>query len=129
MITDTKEPQDPYWNRKAIHINEAIKHAGTKGEGVKVAIIDTGIDYTIPSLSERFNPENKGYNFVKGERTSDPMDINGHGTTLAQIVADAIFGLANQTSIFSLKVSNTQEFEVKTVNHAIYWGIENAVDL
>ena len=74
------------------------------GAGVKIAIIDTGIDYTHPDLAPVYKG---GYNFVKN--TTDPKDDNGHGTHVAGIIAAAqnnygIVGVAPGASIYSLKV-------------------------
>jgi hypothetical protein len=58
------------------------------GRGMRVAIIDTGIDYTHPDLGGGFGPGYKvegGYDFVNND--SNPMDDNGHGTHVAGIVA------------------------------------------
>jgi subtilisin family serine protease len=52
------------------------------GEGIKVGIIDTGIDYTHPDLADNYV---LGYDFVNGDW--DPMDDNGHGTHVAGIIA------------------------------------------
>lgn len=53
-----------------------------KGTGVKVAIIDTGIDYTHPDLDANYRG---GYDFVNDD--ADPKDDHGHGTHCAGIVA------------------------------------------
>ncbi len=54
------------------------------GEGVIVAIIDTGIDYTHPDLAGAYV---LGYDFVN--KDWDPLDDNGHGTHVAGIIAAA----------------------------------------
>lgn len=58
------------------------------GQGIEVAIIDTGIDYTHLDLGGGFGPGYKvtqGYDFVNND--VDPFDDNGHGTHCAGIVA------------------------------------------
>jgi subtilisin family serine protease len=75
---------------------------GTRGKGVVVAIIDTGIDYTHPAFGGRVIG---GYNFVK--KTDDPFDDNGHGTHVAGIVgasSDVVSGVAPEVSIRAYKV-------------------------
>jgi subtilisin len=52
-----------------------IHDTGNKGEGVKIAIIDSGIDYTHPDLAGNYVG---GYDFFNGD--PDPMDDYGHGT-------------------------------------------------
>lgn len=67
---------------------EAPGGAPADGTGTVVAVIDTGIDYTHPSLGGGFGPGHKvvgGYDFVNGD--ADPMDDHGHGTHVAGIAA------------------------------------------
>ncbi|KAH7317526.1 peptidase S8/S53 domain-containing protein [Rhizoctonia solani] len=72
-------------------------HAGGYfGKGIKIGIIDSGIDYTHPALGSKFGPGNKiigGYDFVGDNLTNgaapdpDPLDqCNGHGTHVAGII-------------------------------------------
>ena len=56
---------------------------------VKVAVIDSGLDYTHPDLAANYL---SGYDFIAG--TADPMDQHGHGTHVAGTIAAA---LGNQT--------------------------------
>ena len=77
------------------HIGAKTVHdAGINGAGVKVAVIDTGIDYIhdVPDAQEPpvVDPEfltnyKGGYDFFNDD--ADPMDDNGHGTHVAGILA------------------------------------------
>ncbi len=64
-------------------INAYAAHKTTRGNGITVAIMDTGVDYTHPFLASSFS-ENKGRDFVRN--TDNPMDMHGHGTHVAGIV-------------------------------------------
>src|SRR5687768_7758639 len=58
------------------------------GAGTTVAVIDTGIDYTHPSLGGGLGRDFKvigGYDFVDDD--ADPMDPSGHGTAVAGVIA------------------------------------------
>jgi minor extracellular serine protease Vpr len=56
------------------------------GRGVKVAVVDTGVDYTHPAFGGRFGLKVVGgYDFVDDD--GDPMDVDGHGTAVAGILA------------------------------------------
>lgn len=72
----------------AVRAPEVWSELGTRGAGVTVAIIDSGIDYRHPMLGGGIGPGFKvagGYDFVDGD--TDPMDVAGHGTHVAGIVA------------------------------------------
>ena len=79
---------------------------GNNGEGIKIAIIDTGIDYTHPDLKDNYV---EGYDFVNDD--NDPMDDDityGHGTHVAGIVAAldndiGVVGVAPGASLYALK--------------------------
>ncbi len=77
------------------------------GEGIVVAVIDTGIDYSHPDLGGGFGPGYKvigGYDFLN--KDSDPMDDNGHGTHVAGIIAadGDTSGVAPSTKLLAYKV-------------------------
>lgn len=70
---------------------DKLRNQGYSGEGLYVAIIDTGVDYLHPALGGGFGPGFKvahGYDLVgdayDGTNTpvadDDPMDCFGHGT-------------------------------------------------
>lgn len=76
------------------------------GQGMRVAVIDTGIDYNHPDLGGGFGPSHKvvgGYDFVNND--ADPMDDDGHGTHVAGIVAanGAVKGVAPDASLYAYK--------------------------
>jgi subtilisin family serine protease len=81
---------------------------GSRGSGVTVAIIDTGINYMHDALGKGFGPGFKvkgGWDFVNND--ADPLDDNGHGTHVSGIVAgqsDVITGVAPEASLIAYKV-------------------------
>jgi len=81
---------------------------GASGAGVRVGIIDTGIDYTHAAFGGGFGPGHTvagGYDFFNGD--PDPIDDNGHGTHVAGIVAGhggGVFGVAPGATLYAFKV-------------------------
>lgn len=76
----------------------------TKGDGVNVAIVDSGIDYTHPELKDHYQG---GFNAITG--TNDPKDDVGHGTHVAGTIAAAdngfgVVGVAPNAKLWSAKV-------------------------
>jgi len=79
-----------------------------KGTSVRVAIVDSGIDYTHPDLADNYMG---GYNFISFIPSDplDPMDANGHGTHCAGVVAaidndKGVIGVAPEASLYAVKV-------------------------
>lgn len=112
-----------------------IQNANITGTGA-VCIIDTGIDYTHPSLGGCFGDNCKviaGYNFCANndctEQSSDPLDDHGHGTHVAGIVASEgqNKGMAPTAKLAAVKGLNKQGAGYySTVQASIEWCRNNA---
>ncbi|MDR6226907.1 S8 family serine peptidase [Desmospora profundinema] len=91
------------------------------GKGVRVAVIDTGVDGEHPDLKGKVIG---GYDFVNDD--DDPMDEEGHGTHVAgTIAADGeIKGVAPDASILAYRVLD--EFGFGTTDDVLA-GVEQAV--
>ena len=85
---------DKVWEQNQFGSSCAAGEECLTGKGVKVAIIDTGIDYTHPDfgactktqfLQGECEKVKGGYDF--GNKDDDPFDKNGHGTHVAGIIA------------------------------------------
>lgn len=101
-------------------------HTSVNGDGVRIAVLDTGIDYTHPDLDENYRG---GYDFVGHD--ADPMDDNGHGTHCAGIIAaeddgSGIVGVAPGAEVYAVKVlDNSGGGYISDVVAGIEWAIEN----
>ncbi|HJU14044.1 MAG TPA: S8 family serine peptidase [Candidatus Nitrosotalea sp.] len=90
---------------------KAARLQGLDGQGTKVAVIDTGVDYNHPNLSG-YGPGGKvvgGYDYVSPGGL--PLDTNGHGTEVAGIIAAEgnFSGVAPKAKLLAYKVSSTGE--------------------
>ncbi len=99
------------------------------GGGVRVAVIDSGIDYDHPDLGGPGFPNSRvitGYNFVSD--TIDPWDDIGHGTHVAGIVAASgqITGVAPASSLMAFKVVDAALGSAQTSDTIA--AIERALD-
>lgn len=114
------------WNIQQIHA-DSVQAAGITGTGVRVAVIDTGIDYNHPDLAGVYAG---GYNALNDNATG-PMDDNGHGTHCAGILAatgssNGIYGTAPAVSLYAVKVLNSKgEGKVSDVIEGIFWAKNN----
>ncbi|MFN8489473.1 MAG: S8 family serine peptidase [Caldilineaceae bacterium] len=78
-----------------------------RGQNQRIAVIDTGIDYTHPDLGGCFGPTCRvtgGYDFANND--TDPMDDIGHGTHVAGIIAanGGVKGVAPEAKLLAYKV-------------------------
>lgn len=106
---------------------------GFKGAGVKVAIIDSGIDYNHPDLKDNYRG---GFNVV--ENNADPYDDDeiSHGTHVAGVIAarnngTGVVGVAPEASLYAVKVfgANNTGGDMETIVAGIEWAIENGMDV
>jgi subtilisin family serine protease len=88
-----------YWHQDRIGVRKARELAS--GEGITIAVIDTGIDYEHPHLIEHFGSL-KGYDFVKGDE--EPLDENGHGTHVAGTCVCYEHGVSPGTMLYSVRI-------------------------
>ena len=109
---------------------DTVHSGGNTGSGIKVAIIDTGVDYNHPDLAGRYAG---GYDFVNDD--TNPMDDNNHGThvagTIAAVINEAgIIGVAPDVSVYALKVLNRRgSGNFGDVIAALEWCVDNGIQI
>ena len=119
---------DTSWGVK--RIGAGTVHTYNKGTGIKVAIIDSGIDWNHPDLDANYAG---GYDFVNND--NNPMDDNGHGTHVAGVIAaedndSGVVGVAPQASIYALKVLGANgSGSYDDVVAAIEWAVSNGIQV
>ncbi|MEW2444491.1 S8 family serine peptidase [Micromonospora marina] len=104
----TTEPARPRsdWVRRQMAVEQVWER--TRGEGVLVAVVDSGVDATVPQLAGRVTP---GVNIPAGTGRGD-TDCLGSGTAMASILAArsrpgdpaGVVGIAPATTILPIRV-------------------------
>ncbi len=105
----------------------------TEGMGVKVAVIDTGIDASHPDLSGSVDG---GYSAItKTENPADYQDDNGHGTHVSGTIAGhrdgkGIVGVAPRARLYAVKVLDADGWgSLSDVIDGIVWAAMKRMDV
>lgn len=122
-------PTDPQYNNQWHHsvVNTVEAWDATKGSGVTVAVLDSGVDANHPDLPADIECiETVGY--------GSGRDDNGHGTHCAGIIAAQAngmygVGIAPEASIYSVKIlgadgSGTTETAIKGMRSAVSRNVD-----
>ena len=126
-------PNDPdyskQWNFRNINLEQAWDE--TKGDGVIVAVIDTGVS-KVPDL--KLTKFVNGYDFVNDK--ADASDDNGHGTHVAGTIAQStnngygVAGIAYQAKIMPLKVlAGSGGGTIADIAESIKFAADNGADV
>lgn len=126
-------PNDPdyprQWNLRSINMETAWLES--KGNGVTVAVIDTGIS-KVPDLATTKFVD--GYDFVNDDR--DAADDSGHGTHVAGTIAQStnnrfgVAGIAYEANLMPLKVLGaTGGGTVTDIAEAIRYAADHHADV
>ncbi len=126
-------PNDPMykdqWNLKAIDVEQAWQR--TKGKGITIAVIDTGVSRVDDLKNTNFV---KGYDFVNDRE--DASDDNGHGTHVAGTIAQStnnnfgVAGIAYEANIMPLKVlSASGGGTISDIAEAIIFAADNGANV
>lgn len=117
------------WGQKFCGVDEYRAETGSTGAGVKVAILDTGIDASHPNLQAN----------VKGavDFTGDSRPLHGHGTHVAGIVGAAatgvgVIGVAPSCELYSVRVLDSDGLcpgDYSWITQGVEWCIENRMDV
>ncbi|MEH7117668.1 S8 family peptidase [Neobacillus vireti] len=106
----------------------------SKGEGMTIAILDTGCDVTHPDLKERIIG---GRNFTNDDKGNQEVyrDYNGHGTHVAGTIAatqnqKGVVGVAPRANLLIVKVLDQNgSGQYDWIINGIYYAIEQKVDV
>jgi len=111
-------------------VNAPAAWARTQGEGVRVAVLDTGIDAGHPDLKDRVAG---GVNIL--DSGAPFLDDNGHGTHVAgTIAADldgrGVVGVAPGARLYAVKALNKEGgARVSSLIKALLWCARNGIQV
>jgi len=107
--------------------NIGADKARTSGNGINIAVVDTGVDYHHHELTSRFLT-NKGYDFI--EDNSEPLDKNGHGTHVAGTIGGTTTGVAPSSTLFAARVLDARgSGRLDNILRAVDWCITKQMDV
>lgn len=112
------------WGVKTINAPKVWEY--TKGEGVKVAIIDSGVDMNHPDLKDKI----KGTVNIYDKSTRNVNDDFGHGTHIAGLIAGEKTGVAPNAELYIANSLNSQG-RARTVDilDGVTYAINKNVDI
>lgn len=133
----------PYTREEVLNIQEAKQKVGweinafnlpetwnsTQGEGVVVAVLDTGADLNHEDLAPNLLA---GKNFVK--KNESPQDDQGHGSHVSGTICACnnelgMVGVAPKTKVIPVKVLDKNGAgQIQNVADGIYWAADQKVD-
>ncbi len=126
LVDQLAENRD--WGHKPLQLEECQKI--TQGEGIVVAVLDTGCDLQHPDLKDRIVASRD----FTGSR-SGASDVSGHGTHCAGIIASSIndtglIGTAPRVSLVIAKVLGDNGSGYSTwIANGIRWAVQQKADI
>lgn len=124
------------WYLDAMHVEQA--HRLARGDGVTVAVVDSGVDSSHPDLQGQVL---KGAEIGEGpdaEVTGDGRaDEDGHGTGMASLIAgtgegaNSILGVAPEARILPVRLKQNSEgaFRPEYVYRGVRWAIDHGAKI
>ncbi|KAJ2555486.1 hypothetical protein EV175_002253, partial [Coemansia sp. RSA 1933] len=133
------------WLFRETGVEKSLKELGVNGTGVKIGIVDSGVDYTHPELGNCWKTEGcpwqYGADFIGDKYNASssspivdpnptPMDCDGHGTHVSGIIAargPLVHGVAPGASFGMYRVFSCPiDGNVYSSDEIILQGIEAA---
>ena len=119
------------WGVDRVHAPAAWQY--TEGQGVRVGVIDTGIDFTHPDLVGQVDG---GYDAIdKSTKREDYRDQNGHGTHVAGTIAalrnnSGVVGVAPKSRLYAIRVLDANgSGNLSDVIDGIIWCANNNIQV
>ncbi|NLG78710.1 MAG: S8 family peptidase [Firmicutes bacterium] len=116
------------WGIARVRAPEAWGNAA--GRGVRVAVLDTGIDMSHPDLKANIEG---GFDCIN--ETADVVDDNGHGTHVAGTIAAldndfGVVGVAPEARLYAVKAFDSRgQGQVSDIVQGVEWCMTNRVQI
>lgn len=129
VLTMQDVEQNTGWAITAFNLPHTWEH--TKGEGIKVAVLDTGCQLDHVDLVDNLLP---GKNFINPKLPPNDDCPKGHGTHATGIICamnnnTGMVGVAPQTKVLPVKVlDKTGQGNLDVVAEGIRWAADQGVD-
>ncbi|MEW8505141.1 MAG: Calx-beta domain-containing protein [Candidatus Thiodiazotropha sp.] len=119
---------DPLWNLRNIKTDQ-LWSQGIDGEGVTIAILDSGIELNHPDLIERWRGGSNSW-FDPYQQHELPTDTTGHGTQALGIIlagdeSGYQIGMAPESEWIAAKIfDNANESTLSAIHESFQWLLD-----
>ncbi|MGW0505203.1 type VII secretion-associated serine protease mycosin [Micromonospora sp. NPDC003241] len=126
--------RDDSWHVRTLELAEM--HQISRGEGITVAVIDTGVDATHPDLKDDVVPGVDLYD----DEAKGRVDRERHGTGMASLIAghghgpgnrDGVLGVAPKARILPVTIKSPRAAVIAptAIAAGIDWAVDNGADI
>ncbi len=108
----------------------AVWSRGITGQGVVVALLDSGVDMTDPDLAARWRGGSNAWFDPYGEHPDAPIDLNGHGTQMLGVIlggdaGGSRIGAAPDAQWIAARIFNDRgRATVAGIHQALQWVLD-----
>lgn len=121
--------QTPSYSHRVIDVPALWKVCPTRGRGIKVAVLDTGID------GQHFDLAGQVVKEIDFSGSGSPRDKVGHGTHCSGIIAaldndTGVVGVAPEAKLYNVKVlGDSGSGSSLNIAKGIRWAVDNGADV
>lgn len=110
---------------------------GVKGDGIKVAVLDSGINFDHEDLPTPIACARILNGNIVSTNPNDCIDLNGHGTSVASVICmqdndKGYLGVAPNVDLIIAKITNTDDggsASHSDIAKGIIWAVDNGADV
>ncbi|SHE60326.1 S8 family serine peptidase [Streptoalloteichus hindustanus] len=116
------------WHLDTLDVPAAQTRA--RGEGVVVAVVDSGVDAGHPALADRVLP-GTGFGDSEGDDGRHDRGAEGHGTAMAGLIVgrggrpDLLLGVAPAAKVLPVALGSERKYGVHRLSDAIRWAADH----